>query len=76
MPPDLPGSERPCGKLVYYLERHIEVDSAQHSVLAEKLLVRFCGEDMTRREDARQAAIGVLRARVAFWDGVLDRVRG
>ena len=68
-------SGQPCGKFVYYLERHIEVDSGDHSVWAEGLLARLCGEDKTRKEQARETALDVLQSRLTFWDGILNAVK-
>ena len=68
-------SGQPCGKFVYYLERHIEVDSGDHSVWAEALLARLCGEDKERKEQAWKTALGVLQSRLTFWDGILDAVK-
>ena len=52
----LESSGQPCGKFVYYLERHIEVDSGDHSVWAEELLARVCGKDKARKDQARKTA--------------------
>ena len=68
-------SGQPCGKFVYYLERHIEVDSGDHSVWAEGLLARLCGDDKTRKEQARKTALEVLQSRLALWDGILNAVK-
>ena len=66
---------QPCEKFVYYLDRHIEVDSGEHSEWAEGLLVRLCGGDGKHKDEARKTAITVLQSRVKFWDGILDAVR-
>ena len=68
-------SGQPCGKFVYYLERHIEVDSGDHSVWAEGLLARLCGGSKTRKEQARKTALEVLQSRLALWDGILSAIR-
>ena len=68
-------SGQPCGKFIYYLDRHIEVDSGEHSEWAEGLLVRLCGGDGKRKAEARQTAIRVLQSRTQFWDGIVDAVR-
>ena len=65
----------PCGKFVYYLERHIEVDGGEHSIMAESILKRLCGDSEDRREASRQTALSVLRSRLNFWDGIHEAVR-
>lgn len=67
-------SGEPCGKFVYYLNRHIQLDGEEHSHFAEDLLMRACAGDPYRREESRQTAIRVLRARLTFWDGILSSV--
>ena len=65
----------PCGKFVYYLERHIEVDGGEHSIMAESILKRLCGDSEDRKEAARQTALDVLQSRLSLWDGILETVR-
>jgi len=71
---ELDRSGQPCGIFVYYLNRHIEVDSGDHSIWAERLLARLCDNDQDRKEEARQAAIQVLQSRLVFWDEILKAV--
>lgn len=68
-------SGQPCGKFVYYLDRHIEVDSGEHSEWVEGLLVRLCEGDGKRKDEARQTARRVLQSRTQFWDGIVDAVQ-
>lgn len=66
------------GRLLYYLDRHIEVDSDDHGPRAQAILEKLCGGDTRRQEEALETARAALQARVALWDGVLldiNRVR-
>jgi hypothetical protein len=60
--------------LKQYLERHIEVDSNEHSGLAMRMLSAFCGEDVARWHEATGAAISSLQARRRLWDAVVEKV--
>lgn len=60
--------------LKQYLERHIEVDSQEHSGLAMRMLSAFCGEDVARWHEATGAAISALQARRRLWDAVVEKV--
>ncbi|MFD1144564.1 DUF3050 domain-containing protein [Larkinella insperata] len=60
--------------LKYYLERHIEVDGDHHSHLASAMTMELCGSDPKRWMQAREAAAGALRSRIALWDGVLSNL--
>lgn len=60
--------------LKQYLERHIEVDSQEHSGLAMRMLSAFCGEDVARWHEATGAAIASLQARRRLWDAVVEKL--
>lgn len=55
----------------FYLQRHIHLDEDFHAPLSLRLLEALCGGDPLRLEEARQAAIRAVEARIAFWDDVL-----
>lgn len=61
----------PSRRLLYYLNRHIELDADQHGPLAKKLLAHLCAEDPSRWAEAEQVALDSLKAREALWDGVM-----
>ncbi len=64
----------PCGKFVYYLERHIEVDRDEHAEMAQGILNRLCGAYEEREKEARRTAVNVLTSRLTFWDRILEAV--
>lgn len=66
----------PLSKFQYYLQRHIELDGGQHSLLARELLDTLCEDEDYRWEDAEAAAQTTLRQRLELWDAILDRVEG
>ncbi|WP_395768785.1 DUF3050 domain-containing protein [Aquirufa sp.] len=57
--------------LVYYLERHIEVDGDHHSQLAYRMMEELCGDDADKWQRAANAAIDSLKVRKVLWDGVV-----
>jgi hypothetical protein len=61
-------------RLSYYLDRHITLDHGEHGPLAQQLLNEMVGDDAEMREEADQAAIGALEARIMLWDGVLEEL--
>jgi hypothetical protein len=65
------GLER-FGKLLWYLERHIELDGVDHGPLALRLLADFCSNDEKLWADAANAAEAALLARLTLWDEILD----
>lgn len=59
----------PC--LTYYLERHIELDGGEHSILAKKCLESLCDNDSSKWMEAYKAGIQSLELRMRMWDEVL-----
>jgi hypothetical protein len=56
--------------LVYYLERHIEVDGDHHIQLAYRMMEELCGQDSDKWSRSTQAAIESLQVRKRLWDGI------
>lgn len=59
--------------LVYYLERHIEVDGGHHAHLAHRMMEYLCQDDSNAWERATLAAEEALRFRIILWDGIVNR---
>lgn len=60
----------------FYLNRHIHLDEDFHGPLSAAMLEQLCGDDPERLEEASVAAEEAVCARIRFWDGVLEAVRG
>lgn len=60
-----------CPTLIYYLERHIELDGDEHGPLAEKCLQALCGDDQQKWRKAQAVAEESLTLRSSLWDAVL-----
>jgi len=58
------------GRFRYYLDRHIEVDDEVHGPMAEKLVAHLCGADPRKWQEAEEAALRSLQARLELWDSV------
>lgn len=61
--------------LLYYLERHIEVDGDHHSRLAYQMTAELCGDDNAKWQEATEAVKEALQARLALWDGILAAIK-
>ncbi|MBB5343441.1 DUF3050 domain-containing protein [Tunturibacter empetritectus] len=59
----------------WYMERHIEVDSEEHGPMALRMIAELCGNDNAKWGEAGEAAEIALRARLALWDGIADRLK-
>lgn len=58
----------------YYLVRHIQHDGDTHGPMARALVARLCGEDAQRWQQAEQAAVCSLQARLKLWDALLAEI--
>lgn len=56
----------------FYLDRHIELDGDEHSILASKMLANLCGDDAVRWKEATEIAIASLQSRSLLWDSVWE----
>lgn len=54
----------------YYLERHIQLDGDEHSVLADRMLINLCAGDPLKWQESAEVAVRALRARIHLWDSV------
>ena len=61
-------------RMVYYLERHIELDSTDHQPAARKLVESICGDCPTRWQRANEGAFRAYASRLILWDGALQRM--
>lgn len=60
--------------LVFYLERHIEVDSGDHGPAAEKIIAQICRGDDAMLQAVLESGIGAIEERQALWDGLLMQI--
>ena len=61
-------------RLIYYLDRHIEVDGDDHGPRAREVMVTLCQRNRVWHQEAVETALASLRARYALWDGVLSEI--
>ena len=69
------GKGAQAGLLHEYLDRHIQVDGADHGPLARRMVESVCGDSRELWSEALTAAEDALRARIQLWDGALVAMR-
>jgi hypothetical protein len=62
--------------LRYYLDRHIELDGDEHGELGRRMVDLLCDGNPRLEQEAEQAAVAALQARLALWDGIALAVSG
>ena len=63
-------NEQNFDQIIYYFERHIEVDGDSHGPMALEMIENLCGTDPLKWEEAISASKSALEKRVALWDGI------
>ena len=62
-------------RFIYYLERHIELDSGEHGPMAERMLSEICGDDPSKWARCHEAGARALTLRKGLWDDIYQKIR-
>ena len=55
-------------KLIYYFERHIQIDADEHGPMAMKMIAELCGDDALKWEEVKETSLETIRK---SFDGLL-----
>ena len=62
--------ETNVSKLIYYFERHIELDADEHGPMAMKMIDYLCGDDIKKWQEVSQVAQESLEKRIGLWNAI------
>lgn len=62
--------ETDLSKLIYYFERHIEIDADEHGPMAMKMVDELCSSDEKKWKDVELISIEALEKRIGLWNAI------
>jgi len=66
--------ETDLSKLIYYFERHIELDADEHGPMAMKMITELCGTDAQKWSDVEEVSKLALEKRIGLWDAIEEQL--
>jgi len=66
--------EKDLSKLVYYFERHIELDADEHGPMAMQMINELCENDSKKWKEVEAISVEALQKRILLWDSINDHI--
>lgn len=69
---NLPNTD--LSKLIYYFERHIELDADEHGPMAMQMIDELCENDPQKWKEVEEVSILSLEKRIGLWDAIEEHI--
>ena len=67
-------SEGDISKLIYYFERHIELDEDEHGPMALEMVSMLAENDPIKWKEIEDISIEALKKRILLWDAINEQI--
>ena len=66
--------ETDLSKLIYYFERHIELDADEHGPMAMQMVTELCGNSKQKWKEVEDVSIQALEKRIGLWNAIEEQI--